>query len=244
MFLLACEMHNTSPPQMAVCPRVIVALPDVIECATIGEWLLANRFDPVKRPDARSATREMHAYDFDLLVTDSTLAVRDGLLNVSRQRNPSTAIIVIGNGADVGPGDAVSRHAMYLQRPLDRATLLCTVMMAIMEGRPARRSPRKIANRFEAVVNGVPAHIIDASHHGLRFQMPGRGLSGLPPQFNVRVPLIGVAVTVQRIWARSATGLATPAIWCGAALSANRPAVEQGWRGFVDMLPVVGPSAT
>jgi hypothetical protein len=117
-------------------------------------------------------------------------------------------------------------------------------MMAIMEGRPARRSERKNANRFEAVVNGVPSHIIDASHHGLRFQMPGRGLSGLPPAFSVRVPLIGVAVTVQRIWARSATGLTSPAIWCGAALSANRPAVEQGWRGFVDMLPVVGSAAT
>ncbi len=224
---------------MAVCPRVILALPDVIECATIGEWLSANHFEPVRRADARTAAREMHGHDFDLLVTDITFAVRDGLLNVSRQRNPSTAAVVIGNGADA-LCDAVSHHAMYLERPLDRTTLLCTVMMAIMEGRPTRRSPRKIANRFEAVVNGVPSRIIDASHHGLRLEMPRQGISSLPPHFNVRVPLIGVAVTVQRIWARSATGLATPAIFCGATLSANRPALEQGWRGFVDMLPVVG----
>jgi hypothetical protein len=227
---------------MAVCPRVIVALPDVIECATISEWLQTNRFDPVRRVDARTAAREMQAHDFDLLVTDVTLAERDGLLAVSRQRNPSTAAVVIGNRAE-GSRDTMSHHAIYLERPLEQATLLCTVMMAILEGRPARRSERKNANRFEAIVNGVPSHIIDASHHGVRLQMPGRAISTLPPCFSVRVPLIGVGVTVQRIWARSASNQAAPAILCGAALSANRPAIEQGWRGFVDMLPVVG-SAT
>jgi hypothetical protein len=132
---------------------------------------------------------------------------------------------------------------MYLGRPLERATLLCTVMMAIMEGRPTRRSERKIANRFEAIINDVPSHIIDASYHGLQVQMSGRGMSALPPSFNVRVPLIGVAVTVQRIWARSAPGQGAPTIWCGAALSANRPGTEQRWRGFVDMLPVVSAAS-
>ena len=229
---------------MAACPRIIVALPNVNESATIAEWLTTNRFEAVRRADPRSAAGEMHARDFDLLVADATFAVRDGLLAVSRQRNPSMPIVVIGNDAAADLPDAMSRHAMHLGRPLDRATLLCTVMMAIMEGRPTRRSARKIANRFEAVVNDVPSHIIDASYHGLRLQMSARGMSALPPHFNVRVPLIGVAVTVQRIWARSAPGQATPVILCGAALSANRPATELRWRGFVDMLPVVGTSAT
>jgi hypothetical protein len=225
---------------MAVCPRVIVALPNAIESATIAEWLGTSHFEPVRRADPRSAAGEMRARDFDLLVADATFAIRDGLLSVSRQRNPLMPIVVIGNGGEADLPDALSRHAMYLSRPLERAILLCTVLMAIMEGRPTRRSARKTANRFEAVVNGVPSHIIDASHHGLRLQMPGRGTSALPPYFGVRVPLIGVAVTVQRIWARSAPSEATPVIWCGAELSANRPATEQRWRGFVDMLPVVG----
>jgi len=229
---------------MATCPRIIVALPNAIESATIADWLRADRFEPVRRADPRSAAGEMHARDFDLLVADAAFAARDGLLAVSRQRNPSMPIVVIGNDAEADLRDAMSRHAMYLGRPLDRSTLLCTVMMAIMEGRPTRRSVRKIANRFEAVVNDVPSHIIDASYHGLRLQMSARGLSALPPNFTVRVPLIGVAVTVQRIWARSTPGQTTPGIWCGAALSANRPATEQRWRGFVDMLPVVGTSAT
>ncbi len=225
---------------MAVRPRIIVALPNARESATIAEWLGTSQFEPVQRADPRHAAREMHARDFDLLVADATFAIRDGLLATSRQRNPSMPIVVIGNGADANLPDSASRHAMSLSRPLERATLLCTVMMAIMEGRPARRSARKIANRFEAVVNDVPSHIIDASYHGLRLQMSARGMSALPPYFSVRVPMIGVAVMVQRIWARSAPSQATPAIWCGAALSANRPATEQRWRGFVDMLPALG----
>jgi AmiR/NasT family two-component response regulator len=228
---------------MAVCPRIIVALPNAIESATIADWLGTNHYEPVRRPDSRSAAREMHARDFDLLVADAAFAIGDGLLTVSRQRNPSMPIVVIGDSADADLSDAVSHHAMYLERPLERATLLCTVMMAILEGRPSRRSERKIASRFEAVVNDVPSHIIDASYHGLRLQMPARGVAGLPPYFNVRVPLIGVAVKVQRVWARTAPSQATPAIWCGAALSANGPANEQRWRGFVDMLPVVGAPA-
>ena len=225
---------------MAVRPRIIVALPNARESESIAEWLGTNQFDAVQRADPRNAAREMHARDFDLLVADATFAMRDGLLAKSRQRNPSMPSVVIGDGSDADLPDAVSRHAIYLRRPLERATLLCTVMMAIMEGRPTRRSERKIANRFEAVVNDVPSHIIDASYHGLRLQMSARGMSALPPYFSVRVPMIGVAVMVQRIWARSAPNQATPAIWCGAALSANRPAIEQRWRGFVDMLPVVG----
>jgi hypothetical protein len=222
------------------CPRIIVALPGDSESATVADWLRVGRFEPVRRADPRSAAREMHARAFDLLIADATSAIRDGLLALSRQRNPSTPTVVIGNGGDADLYDAMSGHAMYLGRPLDRATLLCSVSMAILEGRPTRRSARKIANHFEAVVNNVPSHIIDASHHGLRLQMSGRSMSALPPHFSVRVPLIGVSVNVQRKWARSTPGQGTPAIWCGASLSANRPATDEGWRRFVDMLPVVG----
>ena len=226
-------------PAMADRPRIIVALPDEIESATIADWLAASRSEPVRRADPRAAARDMHARSFDLLIVDATFAIRDGLLALSRLRNPSTPTVVIGTGRDADLY-AASSHAMYLGRPLDRATLLCSVSMAMMEGRPTRRSARKIANRFEAVVNNAATHIIDASYHGLQLQMTGRGMSALPPNFSVRVPIMGVSVNVQRIWARSAPSQATPGIWCGAALATNRPATNEGWRRFVDMLPVVG----
>lgn len=227
---------------MANRPRIILALPDVDECATVAEWLVTDGFEPVRRPSPRTAAEEMRARPFDLLVTDAAVAVRDRLLAASRGRNPWTAAIVVGNGPMDDPRDALS---MYLIRPLARGTFVCTVSMAMMDGRPTRRSARKIANRFEAIVNGVPSHIIDVSTEGLRIEIPRQRLSIPPPYFNVRLPLMGIAVIVQRMWARTSPGQErAPITWCGGALSANRPGAEQGWRAFVDMIPTVGASSS
>ena len=130
---------------MADRPRIILALPDVTECATVAEWLVTEGFEPVRRPSPRSAAEEMRARPFDLLIVDATVAMRDGLLAASRGRNPLTPAVVVGNGAAADPRDALS---MYLGRPLERGTFVCTVSMAMMDGRPVRRSTRKIANRL------------------------------------------------------------------------------------------------
>ena len=93
--------------------------------------------------------------------------------------------------------------------------------------------------------DGVPSHIIDVSTEGLRLEMPRQRLSIPPPYFNVRLPLMGITVTVQRMWARSSPGQErTPIIWCGGALSANRPGAEQGWRAFVNMIPTLGATSS
>jgi hypothetical protein len=220
---------------MANRPRIILVLPDVTECATVAEWLVADGFEPVPCPSPRSAAENMRTSPFDLLVADASVALRDGLPAVSRGRNPLTPTIVIGNGA-AGASDALS---MYLDRPLERGVFVCTVLMAMMDGPPARRSERKVVNRFEAVVNGVASRIIDVSTEGLRLEIPRQRLSIPPPYFNVHLPLVGVAVTVQRIWARSPGQGRMPMIWCGGALSANRPGAEQGWRAFVEMIPKI-----
>jgi hypothetical protein len=222
---------------MALRPRVILVLPDTTECATVAEWLVTDGFEPVRCASARAAAEEMRARPFALLVADARVTMRDGLLAASRRHNPLTPAVVIGNGAAADPRDAVS---MYLGRPLDRGIFVCTVSMAMMDERPARRSARKIANRFEAIVNGVPSSIIDVSSEGLRLEIPRHRLAVPPPYFNVRLPLIGLAVTVQRVWARSPGREQAPIIWCGGALSANRPGAEQGWRAFVDMIPSLG----
>jgi hypothetical protein len=175
-----------------------------------------------------------------MLIADARVATGHGLLGASRGRNPLTPAIVIGSGAAAEFRDGL---AMYLNRPVDRATFVCTMAMAMMDDRPSRRSTRKIVNRFEAIVNGVSSHIIDVSTEGLRVEVPRHRLAIPPPYFNVRLPMVGVAVTVQRIWARSPVQGATPIILCGGELSSNRPGAEQGWRAFVDMIPTVGARA-
>ena len=194
--------------------------------------MTADGFEPVRRSTPQAAADEMRDRPCALLITDASFAFRRGLhpQGVSRQA-PTIVIENIG-----GQSESISGHTVCLTRPLDRVMLACFVSMALLDERPVRRSVRKPVNRFEAVVNGVPSHILDVSAEGLRIEVPGDRRTALPPYFVVRVPLVGVAVTVQRMWARSAVKRNT-AIWYGGALAQNRIATGEAWRQFIDTIP-------
>ena len=75
--------------------------------------------------------------------------------------------------------------------------------------------------------------------HGLRDRLEvGRDRRAiLGPYFKVKVPLVGVTVTVQRMWTRcSSEGV--PTLWYGGALTQNQANIDQAWRTFVDTVPV------
>jgi hypothetical protein len=227
-----------SGSQMPQRPRVVIALPDVTESGAVADWLADEGFDCIRRATLRSAADEIRTRPFDLLISDSVFAFSDGLYQVGRGRNPSTPIVVVGD-ARAAEQCASASWAMHVARPIDCTTLVCTVSMALLDGRPQRRSPRKAVNRFEAVVNGVPAHIIDISNEGVRLEMPREGRGVLPPYFTVRVPLLGVGVRMQRMWARPMRREGNDTVtWCGGALTANPSRAEGGWRAFVDTVPV------
>jgi hypothetical protein len=234
---LAVARVVQNPPPMAQRPRVVIAVPDLAEGSAVADWLSGEGFDCVRRPTVRGAADEMQARAFDLLVADAALAFAGGLHKVGRSRNPSTPTVVIGDVLAEEQCEAAG-WAMHVARPVDRAMLICTVSMAIMDGRPPRRSTRKIV-KFSAVVNGVPAHVIDVSKEGVRLEMPRDGRAVPPPYFTVRVPLVGVGVHVQRMWARPWRSNGCPDVtWCGAALAGNPARAEEGWRAFVDTIPV------
>lgn len=235
---------NAMGPGVAVRPRVIIALPNITECGSFAGWLVSEGFEPVRRSTPRAAAEEMQARSFDLLIADAAFAFRDGLHAAGRRHNPLTPTVVVGDPTAAAQSDAVGRQAMFLARPVERVMLVCTVSMAMMDGRPARRSMRKLVKPLSAVVNGVPSHIVDVSNEGLRLAMPRDRRWVPPPYFSVRVPLIGTAVTVQRMWTRAWPGSGrTEATWCGVELIQNGPLAERAWRGLVDTIPLVGSSA-
>ena len=223
--------------KMASRPRVIIALPELLESEAVADWLSAEGFEAVRRPNVRAATNEIQTRPFDLLVADATLALGQGLHSASRVRRPQTPTVVIGDVGD--QSDSMNRQMICLARPIERTLLVCTVSLVIADGRPVRCSERKPVHRFEALVNGLPSYIIDVSNEGLRLEVPPGLRSVPPPYFNVRVPLIGIAVTVQRMWARTAVEGA-PVTWCGVALSQNQTKAERAWLAFVDNLPKAG----
>jgi hypothetical protein len=113
---------------------------------------------------------------------------------------------------------------------------MCTVSMAMADGRPVRCSVRKPVQRVNAIVNGVSSHILDVSNEGLRLEIPRERGSVPLPYFNVLVPMIGVAVTFQRMWMHQASDEPTAAWWCGGSLVRNQARSEQAWRSVVETI--------
>ena len=217
--------------------KVAVALQDRAECTAVADWLTAKGFEPLPRSDVRAVLDEMDAQAFDVLLIDAGLAVHDALRKAARTRNTRIPVILIGN-ATAEPNRHAVTGAMYLPRPFDQATLMCFVLMAILDHRPERRSIRKPVQHIEAYVNGLPVRLVDVSNEGLCLVTPPDRSSLLPPSFNVRVPLVGVSVAVQRVWGRRSKPGAS-ITWYGGALTQNLKATEQGWRSFVDTVPLV-----
>jgi hypothetical protein len=218
-------------------PRVLVALPDPAEGATVCDWLTHNGYEPLHRATPATAAADMQARAIHLLIADANWAVGTALQSATRSRNQLVPTILIGQAIE-RRSNAVNAQTMYMTRPIEKAVLACFVQMALMDDRPVRRSPRKTVQRFDALVNGLPSGIVNVSPEGLRLEVPRDRRAVLPPYFAVRVPLVGVAIIAKRMWTLSPSKQA-PTIWCGAALSHNRASSEERWRAFVESIPMI-----
>jgi hypothetical protein len=228
---------------MAARPRVIIASPDRIECATIADWLTSEGIEPIRRWTPHAALDEVSARAYDLLVADAAFAFDHRLHAASRTRKPQAPTVVLGTAATAELAAPLERQLLHVTRPVDRPLVVCMVSMALADGRPPRRSVRKLVHRFAALVNGVPSYIVDVSNEGLRLELPRDRRAAPAPYFNVIVPLIGVGVTVQRMWTRASPDDDRAVTWCGGALSQNAVRAANGWLAFVDTVPSVGAAS-
>jgi hypothetical protein len=219
--------------------QVIVATPNADEAESLSAWLDAESFEPLSKPTARSASEAVASQPFDLAVVDASFVLDGGLRAFGLARFRETPVIVLGDAADSSACAPLATQIMFLERPIDRTTFICTVTMALMEARPDRRSPRRAIRPFEATVNGVKSYIIDVSREGVRLEMP-RDRHMATPQFALRVPLIGVGVSVQRVWVRVPRPNENVGVmWCGGQLGKNTVLADQGWQRFIDTVASV-----
>ena len=228
---------------MATRPRIVIATPLAPECTAVAEWIFAEGFEPIRATTVSRALQEVKDNPFDLLVADYDFALRGGLLAASRERvrNVKAPTVVLGAADAAAEAAATRRDAMYVTRPIDRTAFTCSVHMALIDSRPERRSLRKRVARFDAVVGGVPSHIVDISNEGLRLEIP-RSRHAAPPSpvFQVRVPLVGVTLSVRRMWTCHLPAGGSDAAWYGGELAGNAPRIEVAWRSFVDAIPTSG----
>jgi hypothetical protein len=222
-------------------PRIIVALPDVAERVTFGEWLVAEGFDPALTTSAAAAMVEMHAHPYDLLIADAGFVLAEGLHACGRRRSQTTRTIIVGHSGE-SQARAERRGSMYIGRPAGRTMLVCMVAMAFVDQRITRRSERKPLNRFGAVVNSISTQIVDVSNEGLRLAIPHMRGAVPPPHFHIKIPAMGLSLAVKRQWAVAWPPQGRPeAVRVGVALThGDGPAVSM-WRSFVASVPSLAP---
>jgi hypothetical protein len=225
---------------MSMRPRVLVASAERTECEAICDWLRSEGIDPVPARALEGALRQMDGAPLDAIIAGGEFAFQTQVKTTRAVRQSRAPIIALTTDQ---AAEAAADRAGYFsaRRPIARELLMCSVTMALSESRPARRSPRKAVSSIEAVVEGIPADLVDVSNEGLRLHLP-RGHRPLPPAFIVKLPLVGIVLSVQRCWTGTSAAPGAPAVSvCGTALGSNPPAREQRWRRFVDIVPAREP---
>jgi hypothetical protein len=140
-------------------------------------------------------------------------------------------LVVIGRLE--GCPQELRRKASWLERPVTADTLTMGVALALAEGRPARRSPRKPVLYLPATIDGVVSQLLDVSDEGVRLRLSGIAQSTLPPYFTLRVEAFDVATVVQRAWV-ARPGERT--MVCGGKIQRHLPR-SQTWAHLVAMAP-------
>lgn len=203
------------------------------------EWLDAAGCEPVPMFDLTSLPAALDAGPMEALIADAMLVTEDTLPALLRTLGPNRPLVLLGD-AGTAP-DAILRSVRWLDRPVTADTIMFGVTLALGEGRPARRSPRKQIKPIVASVDGVLSRVLDVSIEGVRVEVAGVRPVALPPQFTLRIPEYGVASTVRRVWVKQAAGAG---LWCGGRVQNAAARAAGAWRQLVDTTPVFSTHAT
>ena len=208
---------------------ILIASTTPADRARLVAWLTMPGYQPAAVGSFADAKRLLDGAGPDLLVTDVKLGEYNGLHLVVRGHlhNPRMRVIVIGDPDPVLERDAQREGAEYLTRPYDRAQLLRCVARVLAQRRELRRAGRKRITPMDALIDAVPAAIIDVGYSGLRLAYN----AGRPPPeyFVVHIPAFDAHVPSHRVWTSPAPDGDT--LWCGAEVDVT--ALGE-WRAIVD----------
>lgn len=184
--------------------------------------------------DARQVLSELEPH---AIVTDVHLGDYNGLhlVAIAQVEHPRTTCLVVGPRDAALQAESYHLGARYLVEPVaaDRVASVLTELVA--NPRPQRRWPRKRPVReLATLISGVEARIVDVSYGGAGIEFFG---ADIPAEaLELTVPSTGLAVPVERVWARR-PGKSQPIV-CGLALRRDS-AVDARWRSFVDGLELL-----
>jgi len=215
--------------------RIGVACPVAGERAAFLEWLTLAGYDPMPMLSIDTVGRDLTTRPIEALIADVSLVSASDLPRIVKTLGQNRPLVLVGH-----PSDAIEEvpcWATWIDRPVTRDTFLLSIALALAEGRPARRSPRKMVPRLSSLIDGVSSRIVDLSLEGVRLEIPGGSPAVLPPYFTLRVPSFGVAAKVKRVW------VAMPAqgsMWCGGIVERQADKHAVAWNKFVLNAPGSG----
>ena len=212
--------------------RIGVACPIPGERAAFIEWLEGAGYEPVPMLDLDSVARELGVRPIEALISDARFVPVLELPRIVRFLGPNRPLMLVG-APGTGP-EIVPRDATWIDRPTTKERFLLLVALALAEGRPARRSPRRFVPKVMSTIDGVAAKVMDVSAEGVRLEVCEVQTAALPPYFTLRVPGFGVAIKVKRVWvAQPANG----AMSCGGVVDKPLPKAKTTWKTFVENAP-------
>jgi hypothetical protein len=210
-------------------------VPDPGERAAFVEWLSAAGYEPLPMISIDSVGRDLNTKPIEALIADVSLVSAAELPRLVKLLGPNRPVILVGN-----PGQSIEdvpRDAAWIARPVTREAFLLSMALALAEGRPARRSPRRLVSKLMSSVDGVSSKVVDVSAEGVRLEISGASPALLPPYFTLRVPGFGVSTKVKRVW------VAMPAqgsVWCGGIVERQADRQSTAWNKFVANAPSGG----
>jgi hypothetical protein len=215
--------------------RIGVACPNPGERAAFLEWLTLAGYEPAPMISLESLNRELTARPIEALIADVKLVSKNDLPRLVKTLGPNRPLILVGAHQDAI--EDVPKDATWMDRPVTRDTFLLSVALGLAEGRPSRRSPRKLVPALMSSIDGISSKVMDISMEGVRLEITGTAPSALPPYFTLKVPGFGVAAKVKRVW------VASPAqgeVWCGGII--EKPSANQiaTWKKFISNSPNIG----
>ncbi len=221
---------------MSVLERIGVACPILGERAAFMDWLSAAGYEPAPMLDLDLLGRDLNTRPVEALIADVDLVPAAELPRLLRILGANRPLIVVGEAAKAL--ETVPRDVTWIDRPVTQEHFLLSIALALAEGRPARRSPRKRVPRLLSQIDGVSAKIMDVSSEGVRLEVTGAVPSSLPPYFTLKVTGFGVSTRVKRVWV-AAPGLGS--LWCGGVIERGQPAkAEASWNRFIETAPTTG----
>jgi hypothetical protein len=204
------------------------------EQATVMEWLRQSGYTPLGIADLSRLDEDLQANPIEALVADVALVpYEDEVRTLVRRLGKNRPLVMVGDAKRL-PSTLLGDLSV-VPRPFTRESLAMSVALALAEGRPARRLPRRAVEPIRALANGTAATVVELSAAGVGLEMGSRP-SVLPPHFGLRIPDFGVHVVVKRAWMAP---IGRDAVRCGGTIEGELPGASRTWPEFV--LEAPGP---